>query len=198
MAWNRVVSGPAQRRSGPWRPPPPSRSRCPQGDGPLRRGEPSSSGCVGTRAAFSSRGHARAASAATKAATAAGASWPASHATPPPANPKRGSRTGLTAVLRSLSGEVAGVGEPAGDVGGGDGVQGGGDRGVQGRPGARRGRLDQRLDLAEGLLDRGQVRRVGRQEHQLAAGGGDQVADPVGLVGADVVHHDHHPRRERR
>src|SRR3954470_15929233 len=77
----------------------------------------------------------------------------------------------------SLSSAVAGVSKPAGDVGCGDCVQCGGDRGVQRRPGARGGRLDQRLDLAEGLLDRGQIRRVGGQEHQLTAGGGDQLAD---------------------
>src|SRR4051794_23356033 len=86
-----------------------------------------------------------------------------------------------------LSGEMAGVREPAGDVSRGHCVQCGGDRGVQGRPGARGRGLDQGLDLAEGLLDRRQVRRVSGQEHQLAAGGFDQRADPVGLVRAGVV-----------
>src|SRR3954469_25135300 len=73
-----------------------------------------------------------------------------------PAGPLR--REASQRFSHSLSGQVAGVGEPAGGVGAGDGVQYGGDRGVQRLVGARGGRLDQRLDLAEGLLDRGQIR----------------------------------------
>src|SRR3954464_292051 len=61
---------------------------------------------------------------------------------------------------QGLSGQVSGVGEPAGGVGAGDGVQRGGDRGVQRLAGAWRACLHQGLRLAEGLLDRGQVRGV--------------------------------------
>ena len=61
----------------------------------------------------------------------------------------------------ALGSGVAGVGEPAGGVGRGDRGQRDGDGGVQCRPGARRGRPNEGLELAERFLDRGQVRRVG-------------------------------------
>jgi hypothetical protein len=92
-------------------------------------------------------------------------SWPSSSG---PSVSCSGSRSRaprrLTVVFRRLGGEVAGVDEPAGGVLGGDRGQGHSDGRVQRRSGACCGGLDQGLDQAGGLLDRRQVRRVGRQE----------------------------------
>ena len=50
---------------------------------------------------------------------------------------------------------------------------------------------EHRLQLGEHLLDRVQVRRVGRQVEDAGAGGGDRLADACHLVGGKVVHrHD--------
>ena len=48
-------------------------------------------------------------------------------------------------------------------------------------------------DLGEGLLDRREVRRVGRQEEQLAVARFNRLAKTVGFVGAQVIHDDHLP-----
>src|SRR5215210_5914124 len=53
------------------------------------------------------------------------------------------------------------------------------------------------LHLAEGLLYGVEVRRVGRQEPQLAPPPLDRLAHPLGFVGAQVVHH-HDPSRPHR
>ena len=46
------------------------------------------------------------------------------------------------------------------------------------------------LDLGEGLLDRIEVRGIGRQEPEPGAGGPDGLTDGCGLVAAQIVH-DH-------
>ena len=89
------------------------------------------------------------------------------------------------------------MGEPASGVVGSDRDQGCCDGGVQSRPGARCGGLNEGLDLAEGLLDRRQVRRVGGQKDQPAAGSLNQLAHAVGFVRADVVDHHHLSRPQR-
>src|SRR3712207_7350072 len=46
--------------------------------------------------------------------------------------------------------------------------------------------------------DRGQVRRVGGQEHQPATGALDQRPHPLGFVRTDVVHHHDLDRKSTR
>ncbi len=46
------------------------------------------------------------------------------------------------------------------------------------------------FDLGEGLLDRVQVGRIGRQEREPCAGGADHAADGGSLVRSEVVHND--------
>src|SRR5215218_6374250 len=77
--------------------------------------------------------------------------------------------------------------EPPGGILGGDGCQAGSDGVLE--PGALpRSRLAQRrLELAEGVLDRGEVRRVRRQEPDLAACRFNELTNPQMLVHAEVV-----------
>jgi hypothetical protein len=56
--------------------------------------------------------------------------------------------------------------------------------------GAGRGGAEQGLELGKGVLDRVQVRAVGRQVEQAGAGGRDRRANALDLVGGEVVHHD--------
>src|SRR5687768_8255795 len=58
---------------------------------------------------------------------------------------------------------VAAVSEPAGGVGSGDGGEGAPGGGTESIVGACRGAAGRLLDLREGVLDRVEVRRVGRQ-----------------------------------
>lgn len=76
-------------------------------------------------------------------------------------------------------------------VGGGDGVERRADGGFQGRAGVRPGAAEHGLELAEGLLDQGEVGRGGRQEEEPTARALDERPHRVALVGAEVVeHHD--------
>ena len=54
------------------------------------------------------------------------------------------------------------------------------------------------LELGERLLDRREVRGVGRQEEQLALTRGQGLADAGGFVGAQIVEHDDLPRPQPR
>src|SRR5215211_1281636 len=93
---------------------------------------------------------------------------------------------------------VAAVGEPAPRVLRAHRVQSPAD-GLQerlARPGLRL--PQERLDLGEGLLDRREIRRVGRQEQQRAAPCFDEVAHPFAPVRAEVVQHHHLTRPQRR
>ena len=46
------------------------------------------------------------------------------------------------------------------------------------------------LDLGEGLLDRVEVRRIGRQEPQPGAGASNRLSDRLGLVAGEIVEDD--------
>lgn len=46
------------------------------------------------------------------------------------------------------------------------------------------------LDLGEGLLDRIEVGRIGRQEPEPCVGGLDELTDRRGFVAAEIVHDD--------
>ncbi len=52
------------------------------------------------------------------------------------------------------------------------------------------GRSEQRVELGEGLLDRVQIRTVGRQIEEFGPHGLDGGAHAFDLVGAEVVHND--------
>ena len=72
--------------------------------------------------------------------------------------------------------------EPAGILGG-HGLQRPTHRADQRFAGARLGSSQEPLDLREGLLDRIEVRRVGRQVDELAASTLDDLLHPTSLVG---------------
>ena len=55
-------------------------------------------------------------------------------------------------------------------------------------PRARGGLAQERLELGERLLDRVQVRTVGRQVKDPGTGRGERVLDAVDLVGGEIVH----------
>jgi hypothetical protein len=77
------------------------------------------------------------------------------------------------------------MGEEGVGVGRGDRVEGRQQR--LERPGGQPPQV--RFKLGEGMLDRVEVGRVGRQEQQPAAYRLDQMADPLALVRAQVVQH---------
>jgi hypothetical protein len=56
--------------------------------------------------------------------------------------------------------------------------------------GALGGLARQGLELGEGLLDRIEIRGVGRQVAQLCTAGFDRRADAGHVVGREMVHHD--------
>jgi hypothetical protein len=64
--------------------------------------------------------------------------------------------------------------------------------------GARFGFSQQPFDLGEGLLDGVEIRRVGRKVEELCSPTLDDLLNPAALVGGEVIHHYHLPRRERR
>ena len=64
--------------------------------------------------------------------------------------------------------------------------------------GALGGFAEQVLELGEDLLDRVQVRRVGREEQQPCPGSADGLADGGPLVAREVVHDDDVAGRECR
>ena len=83
------------------------------------------------------------------------------------------------------------MGEVVGTFGGWDS----GEEAANGRPervsGACRRLPEQRLELGEQLLDRVEVRAVGRQVEDRGAGFRDRLAHTIDLVGREVVeHHD--------
>ena len=53
-----------------------------------------------------------------------------------------------------------------------------------------------RLELGERLLNRVEVRRVGRQEAHVATACGERRADTGRFMGAEIVHHDDLPRMQ--
>jgi hypothetical protein len=57
---------------------------------------------------------------------------------------------------------------------------------------------EQRLEFGEDLLDRIEVRRVGRQEAQLGAGALDGIARGFSLVAAEIVENDDVARPQAR
>ncbi len=59
------------------------------------------------------------------------------------------------------------------------------------------GPAQHRLELAEGLLNRREIRRIRRQEDYLTARSGDQLLRRHALVDAEVVPDDGLPRRQR-
>src|SRR5215212_1851244 len=61
--------------------------------------------------------------------------------------------------------------------------------------GARLGSAQQRLNLGERFFYGVEIGRVGRQVEQLAASLLDDLAYPLSLVGREVVHHHHLPRK---
>ena len=84
--------------------------------------------------------------------------------------------------------------EPPDGILGGDGCQTGGD-GVLERGAVARSRLAQRrLELAEGVLDGGEVWGVGREKAEVTAGGFDAPAQRLVPMHAEVVPDDDLPR----
>lgn len=64
--------------------------------------------------------------------------------------------------------------------------------------GAHLGLAHPMLDLGEGLLDRVEVGRIGRQEPEPGTGGLDGLANGCGLVAAEIVHDDDIARFQHR
>lgn len=85
---------------------------------------------------------------------------------------------------------IAGVGEVAGTFGWGEGSEELADSVPEGFDGARGGGSEERLELGESVLDRVQVRTVGRQIEELGARGLDRFAHAFDLVRAEIVEHD--------
>jgi hypothetical protein len=79
------------------------------------------------------------------------------------------------------------MGEVVGAVGGGEGVEGLTDGLPERLDGAAGGSAEQRLEVGEGLLDRVQIRAVGRQVEQLRPGRLDRCAHARDLVRAEVA-----------
>src|SRR5687768_601792 len=73
---------------------------------------------------------------------------------------------------------------------GGDGVDGDGGGGQQAVGGALGGGAQALFDLGEGQFDRVEVRRIGRQEEEAAAGRLNGGAGVLALVRAQVVQDD--------
>src|SRR5688572_25080077 len=96
-----------------------------------------------------------------------------------------------------MVGAVATVSEPASSVGGRDGGEGGPSGDAQGLVGARLGTAERLLDLQESVLDRVEVRRVGRQVAEPGAARLDGSSRPPAVVGAEVVGDDDLTRPER-
>jgi len=63
--------------------------------------------------------------------------------------------------------------------------------------GALLGLAEQDFELCEDLLDRIEVRAIGRQEDEPGARGADSLADSLGLMRAEIVHDDDVARLER-
>jgi hypothetical protein len=93
---------------------------------------------------------------------------------------------------------MAGMGEPAARVGGGDLVEERPQRGLQHVTRAGSRAAQERLRLAPRLLDGVEVRRAGRQEEEPTAGAFDQRLHRAALVCAQVVEHHHLPGPQRR
>src|SRR5215212_11978921 len=93
---------------------------------------------------------------------------------------------------------VAAVGEPTGDVGGGDGGEGVPGGGAEGVVGAGFGATEGLLDLGEGLLDRVEVGGVGREREEAGAGLLDGGAGGRAEVRREVVGDDDLARSEGR
>src|ERR671916_449837 len=68
----------------------------------------------------------------------------------------------------------------------------------QGFPGSGLCLSQDALDLRERFLDGIEVRRIWRQEEQLAAPSFDQFPGPLALMSAEVVHHDDLPTPQGR
>ena len=83
-----------------------------------------------------------------------------------------------------------GVSEEVGAFGGGEGVEDGGEPSPEGVDGAGRVLAQQRLQFAEGELDRVHVRRIGWQVEDLRTGSGQGLADCRDLVRRQVVEDD--------
>ena len=69
---------------------------------------------------------------------------------------------------------------------------------VDGVDGARLCHSQPMLDLGEDLLDRIEVRRVGRQERELGAGGEDRIAYRSRTMAAEIVENDDVARAQFR
>src|SRR5215471_13248295 len=93
---------------------------------------------------------------------------------------------------------VAAVGEPAGDIGLGDGGKGGPGGGPEVVVGAGLGTAEAVFDLGEGFLDWVEVGRVGRQRQEVGTTRLDGGADSRAVMGAEVVGDDDLARAESR
>jgi hypothetical protein len=93
---------------------------------------------------------------------------------------------------------VAAVGEPTGGVGWRDGGEGGPGGGAELILDPGLGPAEGQLDLREGVLDRSEVRGVGRQREELGAACLDRGPDTRRVMGAEVVGDDDLPRSESR
>jgi hypothetical protein len=97
-----------------------------------------------------------------------------------------------------LDGTIAAVAEVVGAFGWRVGCEEAADAGPELVPGPGGGLAQERLELGEQLLDRLQIRAVGRQVEERGAGRGDRLADAGDLVGREVVEHHDVAGRERR
>jgi hypothetical protein len=97
-----------------------------------------------------------------------------------------------------MAGAVPAVCEPARSVAWRDRGEGGPGGGAEVVVGARLGLAEGVLDFREGVLDRIEVRRVGREMTELGSPGLDGGADARRVMGPQVVGDDDLPRPERR
>ncbi len=84
--------------------------------------------------------------------------------------------------------------EPAVDVGGGDGPERLGDGGVEHLLAPRADAPEAAFELAEGLLDRRKIGRVGGEKDEVAADRFDIVPNRLPLVGAQGIENHDLPR----
>jgi hypothetical protein len=89
-----------------------------------------------------------------------------------------------------MGGRVGTVGEPAGDVGGGDGGESGPGGGAEGVIGAGVRASEELFDRGEGVLDRIEVRGVGGQGQEASAACLDGRAEGRVVMGGEVVGDD--------
>ena len=89
-----------------------------------------------------------------------------------------------------MVGKIAAVGDPAPDVCGRDGGEGGPGGGAEGVLGARLGASEELLDFGEGLLERIEVGRVGRQVPEVSPTRFDRGTRAVAVVSGEIVGDD--------